>query len=247
MMSILDRLAELSAAQLALTHTDVHIWHANQDEPVYPIEQLWQTLSADEQQRAARFHFERDRRRFIVGRGLLRAMLGRYLQQEASRLQFCYGPRGKPSLTSEWGGHVLKFNVSHSNGHILYAIASQREIGADIEHIHVLPEADDIARRFFSADENAVFCQLPPGEKPVAFFNCWTRKEAYIKATGDGLSRPLDQFSVSFAPGASPRLVQCYDIPAEVHRWSFYALYPAPEYIAAICVEGQDCSLVCWQ
>lgn len=245
-MNILDRLATLSSAQVSLSQADVHIWSANQDAPIYPMEQLWQTLSNDEQQRATRFHFERDRRRFIVGRGLLRAILGRYAHIEAAQVRFVYGQRGKPALAEVYGGETLKFNVSHSNGHILCAITNLREIGVDIEHVHVISEADAIAERFFSTQENEVYRQLPAEEKLTAFFNCWTRKEAYIKATGDGLSRPLDQFSVSFVPGEPARMVDCYDIPEEVHRWSFYALHPAPGYIAALCVEGQNCHLTSW-
>lgn len=245
-MNILDRLATLSSTQLSLSQANVHVWSANQDEPIYPMEQLWQTLSIDEQQRAARFYFERDRRRFVVGRGLLRAILGRYAHIEAGEVCFEYGLRGKPALAEANGADMLKFNVSHSNGYILCAITSQREIGVDIEHVHVVPEADTIAERFFSPSENEVFRQLPASEKQVAFFNCWTRKEAYIKATGDGLSRPLDQFSVSFVPEEPARMLRCYDMPEEVHRWSFYALHPALGYIAALCVEGQDCQLTSW-
>lgn len=245
-MSIFDRLATLSSAQLSLSQADVHVWSANQDEPIYPMEQLWQTLSIDEQQRATRFHFERDRRRFIVGRGLLRAILARYAQIEAGQVRFTYGQRGKPALAEACGGEMLKFNVSHSNGHILCAVTNRREIGVDIEHVHVISEADSIAERFFAPSENEIFRQLPVSEKLTAFFNCWTRKEAYIKATGDGLSRPLDQFSVSFIPGEPARMVRCYDIPEEVHRWSFYALHPAPGYIAALCVEGYHCHLTIW-
>lgn len=245
-MSIFDRLATLSSAQLSLSQADVHVWSASQDEPTYPMEQLWQTLSIDERQRATRFHFERDRRRFIVGRGLLRAILARYAHIEAGQVRFAYGLRGKPALAGACGGDMLKFNVSHSNGHILCAITNRREIGVDIEHVHVVSEADAIAERFFAPSENELFRQLPANQKQVAFFNCWTRKEAYIKATGDGLSRPLDQFSVSFVPGEPAKMVDCYDIPEEVHRWSFYALHPAPGYIAALCVQGQDCQLTNW-
>lgn len=246
-MSILDSLRELSSEQLVLSHADVHVWSANQDEPIYPMEQLWRTLSTDEQQLAARFHFERDRRRYVIGRGLLRAILGRYVQMAPEQIRFAYGVRGKPALVEACGGNRLKFNVSHSDGYFLCAVTSQREIGADIEHVHVIAEADSIAQHYFSAQENDVFRQLPTSEKPVAFFNCWTRKEAYIKATGDGLSRPLDQFSVSFVPGEPARMIACYDQPEETQRWIFCALDLAPEYIAALCVEGQECSLTCWQ
>lgn len=246
-MNILDRLATLSSAQVSLSQADVHIWSANQDAPIYPMEQLWQTLSNDEQQRATRFHFERDRRRFIVGRGLLRAILGRYAHIEAAQVRFVYGQRGKPALAEVCGGETLKFNVSHSNGHILCAITNLREIGVDIEHVHVISEADAIAERFFSTQENEVYRQLPAEEKLTAFFNCWTRKEAYIKARGMGVSLDLTSFDVSLKPGDAATLLHNREDAMEVTRWQFEALHVGDGYAGAIAVEGHNWQLCTWQ
>jgi 4'-phosphopantetheinyl transferase len=158
---------------------------------------LEQMLSHDEIARAERFHFERDRRRFVVGRGLLRAILGRYMGIESERLRFRYGEYGKPYLAEEYGGKALQFNVAHSQDMALYAIARDREVGVDIEYIRPFPNLMQIAEQFFSARENIALQAVPEHLKDEAFFTCWTRKEAYIKARGDGLSLPLDRFDVS--------------------------------------------------
>ncbi len=234
-------------ADLALSSDDVHVWCAFLDQPAASLQRLAQTLSADERARAERFHFERDRKHFTAGRGVLRTILGHYLGIEAERLQFCYGPRGKPALLATYGGGMLCFNLSHSHGLALYAVARGREVGVDIEYVHPLTDADQIAERFFSARENAIFRTLAPEQKIEAFFNCWTRKEAYIKATGDGLSRPLDQFDVSLVPGEPARLLCVEGDAAETVRWSLRAMTPAPGYAAAIIVEGHDWRLACWQ
>lgn len=233
-------------AELVLSSDDVHVWCASLDQSASSLRRLAQTLSADEQVRAGRFYFERDRKHFIAGRGLLRTILGRYLRIEAERLQFCYGPRGKPTLAETYGG-MLRFNVSHSHGVALYAVTLGREVGVDIERVRSLADADQIAERFFSARENAVFCALAPGQKDEAFFNCWTRKEAYIKATGDGLARPLDEFDVSFVPGEPASLLYVEGDPQETIRWSLRALTPALDYAAALVVEGGGWRLTCWQ
>jgi 4'-phosphopantetheinyl transferase len=234
-------------AELALSSDEVHVWCASLEQPASSLRWLGQTLSADEQERAGRFHFERDRRHFIAGRGLLRTILGRYLRVEAERLQFCYGPRGKPSLLETCGGDTLCFNVSHSHGLALYAVTHGRKVGVDVEWMRPLDDIEQIAERFFSARENATFRALAPDQKVEAFFNCWTRKEAYIKATGDGLSRPLDEFDVSLAPGEPARLLHVASDPQEAARWLLRGLTPAPDYAAAVIVAGQDWRLACWQ
>ena len=203
-----------------------------------------ETLSADERVRAERFYFERDRKRFIVGRGLLRTILGRYLDIKPSRLQFCYQSHGKPVL-AEFGAGKLHFNLSHSQGLALYAVTREQEIGIDIEHVRHIPEADEIVKRFFSARENAVFKALPANQKPQAFFNCWTRKEAYLKAIGDGLACPLDRVEVSLTPGEPARLSSIAD--PSLDHWTLQELTPACSYVGALAVQGQNWSLSCWQ
>jgi 4'-phosphopantetheinyl transferase len=231
---------------LALSCNDVHLWRASLEQPLPSISRLAATLSDDEHGRASRFRFERDRRRFIVGRGVLRTILGGYLSIEPGQLQLRYGRYGKPYVIQEPAGEDLRFNLAHAQDLALYAFTRGREIGIDLERVHPMPDADQIAARFFSARENAVYQALPSDQRQGAFFRCWTRKEAYIKALGEGLSRPLDQFDVSLAPGETARLLHVEGHPAETARWSFKALVPASGYEAALAVEGHDWQLACW-
>lgn len=238
---------EFPPANLLLSHNDVHVWFACLNVPAHHLEQLAQSLSTDEQNRALHFYYEHHRKRFTVGRGLLRAILGRYLDIEPSRLQFCYGPRGKPALGKTFGGSMIRFNMAHSQEFAIYAVSYRREVGIDLECVRPMPDAEQITGRFFSAYEDELFRAISASQKLEAFFNCWTRKEAYLKAIGDGLAKPLDRFSVSFIPGEPARLLNCQGAPQETNRWSFQALIPASECIAAVCVEGQDWHLACWQ
>lgn len=213
------------------------------------MQQLAQTLTPDERLRVERFHFERDRQRFIVGRGILRMILGQYLGLEPGRLQFCYGPHGKPALAGTFTGQTgrLCFNLAHSQNLALYAVTCEREIGVDIEYIRAISEADQITARFFSAQESAVWLSLPPDQRQAAFFNCWTRKEAYIKALGDGLAQPLAGFDVSLAPGEAAGLLSIGGDRQAAAPWSIQTLAPAPGYAAALAVKGHGWQLKCWQ
>jgi 4'-phosphopantetheinyl transferase len=234
-------------SNLTLPGRDVHVWSVSLEQPVAHLHQLRQLLSNDEQDRAERFHFERDRRRSIVVHGTLRTILGRYLDIEPGRLQFRCGPHGKPYLTQELDHGALQFNLAHSNEVAVYAFTCGRQIGIDVEYIRPIPDVEQIAVRFFSAGENAALCALPESLRLETFFNCWTRKEAYIKAIGEGLSHPLDQFQVSLAPGEAARLLWVEGSPEKVGRWSLTALSPAPGYVAALAVEGFDYHLKCWE
>ena len=237
----------LSPPDLALSNEDVHIWRASLEQPAGLVHQLSQLLSHDEQTRAARFHFERDRRRFIVGRGALRIMAGRYLGADPDQLRFRYESHGKPYLSVEFNHCGLGFNLAHSNELAVYAFTRGRELGIDVEYIHSLPDAEQIAARFFSAQENVALHTLPESQRLEAFFNCWTRKEAYIKAIGDGLSHPLDQFQVSLSPEEPARLLNVEGSPAEATRWSMASWAPTPGYVAALVVDGSGYHLKCWQ
>jgi 4'-phosphopantetheinyl transferase len=234
-------------AGLALSSDDIHVFCASLDQPALRLQHLAQTLSADEHMRAERFYFEQDRKHFIIARGFLRTILASYVDIEPSRLQFCYGSYGKPVLAETFAKDKLRFNLSHSQGLALYAITREREIGVDIEYVRPIPEAEQIAERFFSARENAVFRALPPSHKPKAFFNCWTRKEAYVKAIGDGLAWPLNQIEVSLAPEQPARLLSIASDSLSAERWELQELTPAYSYVAALAVEGHNCRLACWQ
>jgi 4'-phosphopantetheinyl transferase len=183
----------------------------------------------------------------VVARGLLRAILGRYLGCSPADVRFCYGPRGKPALNDARGGEALRFNLSHSRGIALYAVTRGREVGVDVEAIRPEVEIASVARRVFSPSERATLHSLPPELQSEAFFNGWTRKEAFIKATGEGLARPLDEFDVSIAPGEPARLLATQPDADEAARWTLRELLPGPGYRAAVAVEGTGWRLAYWR
>lgn len=226
-----------------LTAGEIHIWCTSLDQPVSRYQKL---LSDDERIRSERFHFEAHRKRFIVRRGILRMILGCYLSTEPSQLQFCYGKNEKPALADTFSKGKVRFNLSHSEGLALYAFTRDCEIGVDIEHIRDISEMKQIAERFFSARENSVFRALPKSKKKEAFFNCWTRKEAFIKAIGDGLSWPLDGFDVSLVPGEPARLLRIEGDSKTASRWSIQDLKPAFGFAAAFAVKGRIGRVHCW-
>lgn len=233
--------------ELAVAEGEVHVWAAPLDPPAEAVRRHAGLLAPDERARAERFHFERDRRRFSVARGVLRHLLGRYLAADPRRVAFRYESHGKPALADGTAGGGLRFNVSHSGEVALYAFARGRELGVDVEEVRPMEDGLDIAERFFSQAEVAAFRALPADVRDEAFFNCWTRKEAYIKAVGEGLSFPLHVFDVSLAPGEPARLIASRD-PRQAERWSLRALPdPAPGYRAAIVVEGGGWELACWR
>jgi 4'-phosphopantetheinyl transferase len=219
---------------------EVRVWSAHLDR--LPAALLARSLSADEQERARRFHFERDRRRFAAARGLLRHLLGGYLGLDPARLRLRYGPWGKPSLAEDEG---LRFNVSHSGGRALLAFAWRLDVGVDVERIRPVPEAEDLARRYFSPREGADLLRLAEGERQAAFFRCWTRKEAFVKATGDGLSRPLAAFDVTLAPGEPARLLRVDGEPDAARRFWIEDVSPAPDFAGALAVGGSPARVVC--
>jgi 4'-phosphopantetheinyl transferase len=232
---------------LGLEYDQVHVWRVSLDVGVSQIESLHRLLAAEELTRARRYYFHKDRKRFIVGRGLLRVMLGRYLKADPKRLRFCYTLHGKPELAEENGDEAISFNLSHSDGLALYAFTRNRRIGVDLEAVSRHHGDERIPERFFSSREVSALRQLPADMQLEAFFNCWTRKEAYIKARGDGLSMPLDQFDVSLAPGEPAALLNTSEDPEEASRWSLQSFVPAPGYVGALAVEGHDWRLNCWQ
>lgn len=232
---------------LILTNDEVHVWRAALDQDPSQINSLLRTLSEDEQARAERFYFQFDRERFIVARGALREILGVYLNRAAKSVSFRYGPHGKPALARDSGGNAIHFNASHSHGVALYAITRGREVGIDLEFIRENLEIDELAERFFSQREIATLRELPVNLRKYAFFLCWTRKEAYIKARGEGLSLALDQFDVSLIPGEPAALLRTQADPDEALRWSLRELSIDPGYVSALAVEGCGWALSCWQ
>jgi 4'-phosphopantetheinyl transferase len=198
-------------------------------------ERFRELLQPDEVARANRFYFEKDRKHFAVARGFLRLLLGWYLNTDPMQLQFAYGAWGKPSLAGEFGENQLRFNMSHSHGVALYAVTEGREIGVDVEHVRADFASDDIARRFFSTHEVGVLCELPQDDRVAAFFRCWTRKEAYIKATGRGLSQALNGFDVTLGPEDEVALLRTEDGSHE--RWRLADIAVGAGYAGALAVE----------
>jgi 4'-phosphopantetheinyl transferase len=232
-----------------LAPDEVHSWCASLDVPPETSARLYATLTPGERNRSARFYFERDRERFIVAHGVLRHLLARYLQTEPGRIGFVYNPFGKPGLSREFGSR-LKFNLSHSAGLALIAIATASEVGVDLEYTQWQADYDDIARRFFSTDEVAHLIALPSHLRAEAFFSCWTKKEAYLKACGEGLARPLTSFSVppTTDPAHTPvDLCVGSNDTVTTRRWSLYTLRPAPGYAGALAIEGCGWRLRQWQ
>jgi len=232
---------------LLLGSDQVHVWSAALDQPDSLVRNLWHTLAPDEQGRAERFHFRRDREHFIIARGLLRQLICRYSGTEAQRLRFCYTSYGKPFLAEESNPSPISFNLSHSQGLALFAFTRQRELGVDVEYVRPEVVKERIAEHFFSRQEVRVLRALPAAMQAEAFFNCWTRKEAYVKAKGEGLSLPLDQFDVSLTPGDEAALLATRGDSREASRWSLQALHPAPNYIGALALEGHRRELKCWR
>ena len=194
---------------------------------------LFKSLSQDETERAARLHFDRDRRSFIICRGLLRSILAGYLGLNPAQILFEYGAQGKPSLQNR----AMCFSVSHSEERVLYALCKNCELGVDLEYVRELPDAEILAQRFFAPSEYIEFCGTTPAARTRAFFCCWTRKEAYIKATGRGLSLPLDSFQVPILPD-QPAQLRITTRPNEyLSGWSLRHLDPSPGYVGALAAQ----------
>jgi 4'-phosphopantetheinyl transferase len=244
-MNITDSSFQIKAP-LVLPEDEVHLWRVDL-EAIRADESRWQKLlSSDELGRASRFHFSRDRQRFVASRALLRMLLASYLAADAGSLSFSYSKKEKPFLAPARAGGDVTFNISHSGGIALFAFARRREIGVDVEQVRRDFDLEAIARRFFSAHEQSQLAALPADEKAEAFFRCWTRKEAYIKATGEGLSLPLTQFDVSLAVGETSALLATRPDDSEAGRWLLREVQAGSGYVAGLCVRGHDWKLKDW-
>jgi 4'-phosphopantetheinyl transferase len=228
-----------------LAEDEVHVWRTSLGQSASASARLQLILSSDELERARRFYFEPDFRRSVIGRGWLRLLLGRILDLPGESLRFEYDSSGKPRLIATQEQR-LQFSVSHSGSLILIAIAKGRAVGADVEKIRTDLDLDDVAARFFSIKENEHLGSLIGLGKYEAFFTCWTRKEAYLKARGVGLSVPLDQFDVSFLPNEEARLLEVRHDPGEARRWRLAPISVPTGYVASLAVEGSDWKLKCW-
>ena len=225
---------------LSLAAGEVHVWRLALDQPESVLVEFRSTLEAHELERASRFHFEKHRNHFVVGRGGLRHVLARYVDVRPEEFRFTYGAYGKPALANVG----LQFNMSHSHGVALFAVAADRELGVDVERVRADFATEDIAQRFFSRAEVETFNALKKEEQVVAFFRCWTRKEAYIKAIGRGLSEPLDAFDVTLAPGDVAALLRAER--GDVARWEMFDIDAGAEYAGALAAEAPVSNIRYW-
>jgi len=217
----------------------VDIWRIDLAGHNNRIQQYRCLLSPGEIQRADRFYFEKDRRRFTVARVAMREILSRYAGLAPQELCFSYGAKGKPELCEAVEQSGVKFNLSHSSECALLAVTRHLTIGVDIELVNAESATQEIAEHFFSAVEVQTLQALPSHQRVEAFFSCWTRKEAYVKALGEGLSIPLDSFVVALAPGIPAALLHVEVDASEVQRWSMYNIEATEGYKAALVVEGK--------
>jgi 4'-phosphopantetheinyl transferase len=222
---------------LELGPHQVDIWRIFVDLQIDSAKLLESFLSADESERAARFYFPSGRDRYIVAHTSLRHILGHYLCCEPHQLNFSKNEYGKPALIVNEG---IEFNLSHSGDYALIAVTHGQKIGIDIERIRENMELERIARRFFSQREVTELMSLPAEERTIAFFTCWTRKEAYIKGQGLGLSLPLDSFDVSLTPNEPAVLRATRPDPNEAGRWTLQSLEVNSGYVAAVAVAGRN-------
>ena len=230
----------LEIPERELAAGDVHVWSLPLDIGQSSLASVTELLSPDEKKRADRFRFEVHRNRFVAGRGLLRVILARYCDVSPERLRFIYGPNGKPELTPGEGarrtGDALHFNLAHSEGVGVLAVTQTGPVGVDLEQVRRLLEFKALVGQFFSAREAAEFSRLPWEQQPAAFFNLWTRKEALLKATGEGIAHSLNRVEVSFLPGEPARVLS---LPAEQWagcEWSLVDLAISPSYAGALAL-----------
>jgi 4'-phosphopantetheinyl transferase len=224
-----------SSDRLELGENEVHVWRASLDQNAKVIANLASLLSQDEYERAVKYYRVVNRDRFIVGRGVLRKIISAYLSLSPGELRFTYNEFGKPAVSNDQNGLAINFNLSHSAELVLYAVTRGRVVGIDIEYIRKDFATLEIAEHFFSKDEVAALKSLPLDQRTTGFFNCWARKESFIKAKGMGVSYPLNRFTVSLAPSEPPALLN-FDDEREVARWKMYELRPGAGYAAALII-----------
>ena len=227
-----------NAHNFALTDDDIQVWQVALEQDATTLAHLHDLLNLEERQRASRFYFPADQRRYTVGRGVLRLLLGYYLQVAPTQVTFVYNAYGKPELAPIHGASPLHFNLSHSGEMALYAFAAHRPLGIDIERIKPDLAWRDLARHVFSPYEQQVLETLPAAEQLPAFYRGWTRKEAYIKARGMGLSLALDQFDVTMQADRPAQLLATRDDPQEAARWTLCDLPCPTGYTAALVGAG---------
>ena len=225
-----------SAKRISIMPNMIHVWLIQLSHIHDPSNLEIEMLSQQELETLRWFHFEQDRNRYLVSHCALRTILAGYLGIAPGQIQYQYSRMGKPSLTGSSG---VYFNLAHSHDIALVAVAANEEIGVDVEFIRPIEDIDHLARTCFSPREYMDFSQTTPSASQRAFFNGWTRKEAYIKAVGEGLSYPLDQFDVSILPWESPMLTSIAGHPDDVNQWTLQDIPLGEDYAASVALKAQ--------
>ena len=219
---------------------EIHIYRSSIDSTDEELKGSELILSPDELQKAYRYKFEKDREQYIMARSLLRRILGKYLDQSPHKINFSYSEKGKPYIKDS----LIKFNLAHSGGKAVFAFAENIDVGIDIEYMRDLPDELQIAKRFFSDEEVNEIMKVSEGDTKAAFFNCWTRKEAFIKAVGEGLSYPLKDFTVTLLPGVNPEIKWIKDKVDEVKEWKLVNILTDRNYISSLAVKAKIINII---
>lgn len=236
----------LATFDLSLKKNQIQVFAISTNRSQNEIKRFFRMLSTDEMERAKRFKFDNHRNRFIVVRGALRELLGKQLNLSPDSLEFDYLERGKPFIKTSFLNTPLKFNLTHSNDIALYAIAHDVDIGIDVEYI--LPSENKLKAvgKIFSKYEQKVLTGMSNHVRHKAFYECWTCKEALVKAIGGGISIPFDQFDIDVSQFGKPRILEIRLPGYSVKEWSIFYLKPHQDYIGAVAARGKDFSLNCW-
>ena len=229
------------------SQSEIHVWLIPLARSFAEVAMAEKNLSGAERERAARFHFHQDKRRFVIRRAVLRQILAACLETGSESISLDSVPNGKPLIRGQENPGGLRFNSSHSGDLALIGLARGFEVGIDVEQHRPLPDAEDLAKTFFSEVETAELAALPPPLKTAGFFDCWTRKEAFVKATGWGLSYPLNRFSVSLARDQPATLLSVIDEPEAVKKWTMVSLDLPPRYSAAVVFAGKKMPVKCFE
>ena len=231
---------------MRLAENEVQVWAQWLNVSVEQLANFSATLSSSEKERAAKFKFGVHRDRYIAGRGFLRQTLSRYLQIPPCELDFNYSANGKPTLISDAKSAPLHFNLAHSGDLALLAVTRMGAVGVDVESIRPVKDADYLVERFFSERENLLFQKLAPEEKPGAFFNLWTRKEALLKATGEGISGGLNRVEVSFLANEPACLLAINGSEEQAREWTLHAMQLAQNFVGAVAIQVRPVQFAMW-
>ncbi len=231
----------------SLKDREIHVWAAALEFSAQVLAELELTLSVEEHERGQKFHFIADRNVFIGSRGVLRAILAAYLELDPQEIHFAYGRHGKPILASQPEAERLQFNLAHSDGLLLTAVSRFCAVGVDVERVRGLDDLDDLANQLLSPAEEIAWRRLPVSQQNRAFFNLWTRKEACLKAIGEGIAERLKEITVSLMPEGPAGELDPPGIPDSTQAWTLTHLQPAPDFAAALAAPTRDISVSCWQ